>query len=131
MLLLTVTPFYVAMTVALVIGLAMMTIHQRIENKVALGTGRVQALERAIRAHGNLVEYAPIVLVLMVTLELNGLPHWQLHLFGMAFIAARLSHAYGLVKGRAGGINPRSVGALSTMIILMAMTGLTLIQLIR
>ena len=31
-----------------------------------------QTLERAIRGHGNLIEYAPLFLILMLILELNG-----------------------------------------------------------
>ena len=49
-------------------------------------------LERAIRGHGNLVEYAPLFLILMLLLESNGAPDSQLIYSGVAFTLGRLMH---------------------------------------
>lgn len=120
MTMLTITPVYVALNVALFIVLAFAVVHYRIENQVSLGNGGLATLERAIRAHGNLAEYAPFALILLAILELNGLAPWQLHLFGAAFLGARMLHAVGIFKG---AIAPRSAGALLSMVLLMAMAG--------
>mgnify|MGYP001032197303 FL=1 len=51
-----------------------------------------QTIERAIRGHGNLVEYAPLFLILMLVLELGGTSQHQLYLSGVIFTVGRLIH---------------------------------------
>ena len=51
-----------------------------------------ETLERAIRGHGNLIEYAPMFLLLMLCLELRGIPQEQLLLAGTLFTLGRLMH---------------------------------------
>lgn len=121
----SVTPVYVALNVLLLIVLSFRVVHFRIENQVSLGDGGVEALQRSIRAHGNLAEYAPFALLLLGILELNGLPAWQLHLLGGVFTAARVLHAYGVLDAR---LAPRSMGALVSMVALMILTGLAIVQ---
>ena len=52
------------------------------------------ALERAIRAQGNLTEYAPIFLILMLLAEMQGLAPASIHYYGIAFVAGRLMHGF-------------------------------------
>jgi uncharacterized membrane protein YecN with MAPEG domain len=49
-------------------------------------------LYRAVRAHGNLIEYAPLFLILMLIAELNGLSSFYLHISGSTFTAGRFMH---------------------------------------
>ena len=49
-------------------------------------------LHRAVRAHGNLIEYAPLFLILMLIAELNGLSSLYLHISGGIFTAGRFMH---------------------------------------
>ncbi|MEL0047417.1 MAG: MAPEG family protein [Gammaproteobacteria bacterium] len=51
-----------------------------------------ETLERAIRGHGNLIEYAPMFLLLMLCLELEGAAEEQLLLGGTLFTIGRLMH---------------------------------------
>ena len=93
---LAVTPYYVAFNAALLLLLAVGVVRQRIKAKVSFGDGGVPALQRAIRVHGNAVEYVPITLILLVCLELAGTAPAWLHALGVAISGARLLHAYGL-----------------------------------
>ena len=52
-------------------------------------------LERAIRAHGNLIEYAPLFLLLLLLAEINQLNAVILHLSGASFFFGRLMHGIG------------------------------------
>ena len=45
----------------------------------AFGNNGEEGLARAIRAHGNLIEYAPIFLILMLVAEMGGLKDNALH----------------------------------------------------
>ena len=49
-------------------------------------------LYRAVRGHGNLIEYAPLFLILMLIAELSGLPSAYLHSSGVIFTVGRLMH---------------------------------------
>ena len=49
-------------------------------------------LERAIRGHGNLIEYAPLFLILMLTLELSDASAILLYIAGILFTIGRLMH---------------------------------------
>lgn len=68
----------------------------RKKNKVALGAGGVDELERAIRAHGNFAEYVPLGLFLLGALELNGAPLELVALLGLLLVAGRFFHAKGI-----------------------------------
>ena len=49
-------------------------------------------LERAIRGHGNLIEYAPLFLILMLALELSDASATLLYMSGIIFTLGRLMH---------------------------------------
>ena len=49
-------------------------------------------LYRAVRGHGNLIEYAPLFLILMLIAELNGLASVYLLSSGTIFTIGRLMH---------------------------------------
>ena len=59
-----------------------------------------EALTRAIRAQGNLIEYAPIFLILIFIAEYNGAHPHMLYMTGIIFLIARLMHgvAFGFMK---------------------------------
>ena len=66
----------------------------------AFGHNDNVGLKRAIRGHSNLIEYAPIFLLLMLTAELNGLSANALHNYGFLFFFARMMHGlcFGFLK---------------------------------
>lgn len=117
---LPVTAVVASVNIALLVGLAFLVVHHRISNQVALGGGGVEALERAIRVHGNLAEYAPSALILLGLLELNDLPVWQLGVLGGLFTLARVSHLHGMLSATQ---LTRSMGALFSVIVMVAMIG--------
>jgi uncharacterized membrane protein YecN with MAPEG domain len=58
------------------------------------------ALTRAIRAHGNYAEYAPMVLLILVMLAWLGFTPLVLHLYGGIFTAGRVIGAVGMMRER-------------------------------
>lgn len=62
----------------------------------SLGTGEHEVVVRAVRAHGNFAEYAPLFLVLLGLLELSRSPAWLTVMLAITFSVGRLSHAYGI-----------------------------------
>lgn len=85
-------------------------IQGRQSSGASLGDGGDKSLERRIRAQGNLTEYAPLFVVLIALLELQGGHALILSLLALAFVLGRLSHGFALaftsgnVAGRIGGM---------------------------
>ena len=78
------------------VRLSFAVIRLRRKNKVGLGNGGHEELERAIRAQGNFAEYVPFGLMLIACLEINGAPWWLVAVPGITLIAGRLIHAKGI-----------------------------------
>ena len=78
------------------VKLSFAVIGLRRKNKVGLGSGGYEDLERAIRAQGNFAEYVPFGIILIACLELNGAPWWLVALPGITLIIGRLIHAVGI-----------------------------------
>jgi uncharacterized membrane protein YecN with MAPEG domain len=55
-------------------------------------------LQRKVRAYGNFVEYVPLALLFILTLELMGASTWLLWVLGGALTIGRIAHAWGLIK---------------------------------
>src|SRR5512147_947891 len=92
------TGLYAALCALIVLALALRVIVLRWSTKTGLGDGGDRRLSRAIRVHGNAVEYVPLALVLMLIAELGGAGSVLLNGCGIALVAARIAHAYGLAR---------------------------------
>lgn len=57
-------------------------------------------LLRAIRAHGNFAEHAPMVLLLLMVLAMLGIESLWLHVFGATFTIGRVIGAFGMMRDR-------------------------------
>jgi len=108
----------------LLLGVLYVRISQRrLTTNIGVGSGGDAELEQRVRAHGNLVESAPFALVLLYLIEQTGLSSTYIHVFGAAFVFARLAHAQGMstTTGRSAG---RFYGSLGTVILLFVMSAL-------
>ncbi len=93
---LIVTSLVASVLAIIFIRLSFAVIRLRRANRVGLGSGGNEELERAIRAQGNFAEYAPFGLILIACLELNGAPWWLVCIPGISIIIGRLIHAIGI-----------------------------------
>ena len=93
---LLVTSIIAAVLAIIFIKLSFAVIGLRRKNKVGLGSGGHEDLERAIRTQGNFAEYVPLGIILIACLELNGAPWWLVAIPGIALIIGRLIHAKGM-----------------------------------
>jgi hypothetical protein len=93
---LLVTALIASVLTVIFIKLSFAVIGLRRKNKVGLGSGGHDDLERAIRAQGNFAEYVPFGILLIACLELNGAPWWLVALPGASLIIGRLIHAAGI-----------------------------------
>ena len=93
---LLITSIIAAALTMIFIKLSFAVIALRRKNKVGLGSGGHEDLERAIRAQANFAEYVPFGIILIACLELNGAPWYLVLLSGLALIIGRLIHARGM-----------------------------------
>lgn len=93
---LLVTSIIASILTIIFVKLSFAVIGLRRKNKVGLGSGGHEDLERAIRAQGNFAEYIPFGIILIACLELNGVPWWLVAISGITLIIGRLIHAKGI-----------------------------------
>ncbi len=93
-----ITGFFASILAFFYVGLSMHVIRTRRRLKVALLDGGQQELTRAIRAQGNLAEYTPITLFLMVGLEQQNAHPYAIYILGFAYLSGRCMHAYSLLR---------------------------------
>ena len=122
---LIVTSIIAAVLTAVFIRLSFLVIGLRRKNKVGLGSGGNEDLERAIRAQGNFAEYVPFGLILLACLELNGAAWWLVAIPGVTLIIGRLIHAIG-INTPPPDFSKRVLGMKFTFVTLMALVGLNL-----
>ena len=119
-----ITGLYAGLIGLLVVALAARIVRLRMRHRIGIGDGALPVLARAIRAHGNLIEHAPLVLLLLLVAELSGaLPAVGLHLAGGVIVAGRALHALGL--SRSAGSSPGRF--LGTALTWLAIVGLALV----
>ena len=105
----------------LLVFLSITTIRMRMKHKASFGDAGEHALASAIRAHGNLTEYAPIGLILIGLLEATGAAHMPLAITAAAFVAARVLNAIGLFNPPGPPTLARSIGIVATLLILLGL----------
>ena len=76
-------------------------------------------LAERVRTHQNFLEYVPLILICMGTIEANGGSAWFLYIVGDLLIIARIAHAIGLKHDRMQHIG-RLIGAGGTLLITLA-----------
>ena len=76
-----ITLLYTSLITILAIFLAFRVGIVRGKTNTLLGEGDSSELLQSIRSHGNLMEHAPIALILLLLLEMQGVADWKLYVF--------------------------------------------------
>lgn len=117
---------YLSLTAILALVLAFRVVRLRRSRRIGVGTGKDKDLILSVRCHGNLLEYAPLVLLMLGAAELNGADSSLLNLCGGLWVVARVLHPWGLTQGRGGYHLGRFLGTLITWMVTLALAGLNL-----
>ena len=117
-----ITLLYASLLTILAVFLAFKAGSTRGKTNTMLGYGDSAELLQSIRAHGNLIENAPLVLILMGLLEMQSIADWKLHILGSLFFLFRILHAYGISISRES--TPyRLAGTIGSWLIMLSMSG--------
>lgn len=109
---------YAALNALIILILSLLVTRARRRLKVQLGDGSNPDLLRAQRAHGNAVEYVPLVLILLLTLASLKASLIVIHVIGALLTFGRILHAIGLSRSSGVSIG-RAAGILLTWIALL------------
>ena len=90
-----VTALYAGLIALLYLFLSYNVVLARRSQRVSVGDGGDKLVRKRMRTHANCAEYAPIGLILWMLVEMQGMPLWLVHVFGLILLAGRLAHAYG------------------------------------
>lgn len=101
---LDITALYAGLTALVILGLAINVSRLRGQLDIPLGVGGAgddpsSPMLRAVRAHANAVENAPLALLLLALTEITGAPALALHALGAAILLGRVLHAHGVLTG--------------------------------
>ena len=117
-----ITLLYASLLTIMAVLLALKTGMTRGKTNTMLGHGESSELLQSIRAHGNLIENAPFVIILMGLLEMQSIADWKLHILGSLFFLFRILHAYGISISRES--TPyRLAGTIGSWLIMLSMSG--------
>ncbi|HZI82761.1 MAG TPA: MAPEG family protein [Casimicrobiaceae bacterium] len=92
------TALYAGLLGLLLLSLAGRVSLLRSKLNVGMGHGNDPSLARAVRAHGNAVEWIVPMLLLLLVAEIDGANRTFLHLCGVVFVVSRVAHAVGLSR---------------------------------
>lgn len=110
---------YAALNAVLMFGLALnVGLRRGAQKQLQPGDMGDAVLTRAIRAHANFAEYAPLVLLLLLAIALLEGPSLWLHALGAGFTIGRVFHVFGMM----GDKHPnaiRFIGNLTTGLALL------------
>lgn len=113
-----VVPFYAAIFALIYIVLTIRVIGLRNARKVSLGDGGDPALERAIRVHGNFIEYVPFALLLLGWCEMQRTSMYALHILCLLLLVGRLAHIFALSRENTVNVL-RGLGVVLTIAVLV------------
>jgi len=125
-----VTGLYAALLALLLVTLAFRIVVLRWRTKTGIGDGGDRGLARAIRVHGNAIEYVPIALVLLLVAELGNANPALLHGCGIALVTARILHAAGLSR-TSGASLERVAGTAATFTVIAVLAAVDVAAFLR
>lgn len=128
--LLPVTTILVSLMGLLLFRLSLRVIELRRKNKVSLGDGGHEDLQRAIRGQANCAEYAPIAVLLVLVAEIQAsgpIVLGVVAILAAGFLLGRILHGYAFAA-TAGNITLRVRGMQLTLMTIVLLAGFNLVM---
>ncbi len=119
-----ITALYAGILALYLIPMIGIIIKRRFQSGIGLGSGRddgllpEQNLLRAVRIHGNFLEFVPIILFLMLLMEITGTSANILHGMGITLAIGRALHGWGLFKS-SGTTWQRFIGTIVSILLII------------
>lgn len=92
-----ITSLFAGLLALMMVPMSLQVSLRRVGVKASFGDADDETLRRRIRAHGNFIEYVPTALIALGLVEWNAAPPTLVWTLGIAFLASRVLHAYGML----------------------------------
>jgi uncharacterized membrane protein YecN with MAPEG domain len=92
-----ISAIYASLAALLIVWLSLNVIKVRRQKRVSVGDGDDLELITAMSAQSNALEYLPIALILLFSLEYNGAALIIIHIIGLVLMAGRVLHAHAIL----------------------------------
>lgn len=102
------------------VWLSLQVVKYRRKYQISLGDGGNDELAKAIRAHGNFIEYVPLSLIMLGAAELNHANQFLVLGFALIILLGRCFHAYAFLGG-GEHFKPRVLGMKFTLYGILAL----------
>lgn len=122
-----ITAPYAAALTLIFVALTQLVIRARVQNKVPLGDGGNITVLLAMRRQANFAENVPLALLLLAFAEGGGAGATVLNGLGLALLAARLVHPFG-IRANNPGHPARIAGAVTTTGVQLILVALIAVQ---
>lgn len=120
-----ITGFYAGLLALIFVALSFNVILRRVKGKQLFGDNNDPVMTRAIRAHGNFIEYVPYILLMLFLYENFGGSRYVVHAFGITLIIARALHIWGLIWEKVAG---RLSGTVLTQLLLVMLAVMLIVK---
>lgn len=114
-----VTAVFAAVLGILMLVLSVQVVKYRLKYNKGIGVTEDRHFQVAVRTHANLVEYAPLGLIMLGIAELNGVASGLIYWTGMALVAGRILHAWGMFNGKGETHKARALGMILTWLAIL------------
>ncbi len=111
-----ITTLYAGILGLISLALSFQAGNMRGKTGISIGDGGKQEMLLAMRRHANFVEYVPLALILIGSLEMNGVSQMTIHIMGACLVIFRIAHAVGLKADTMAGLG-RLIGAAGTALL--------------
>lgn len=111
------------LTAAFAVMLVVLSVHTSLRRRalqVAHGDAGDEQLKRRIRAHGNFIENAPLLLIMVAALEIGLSPLWIVTAVAAVFLVARVLHVFGTLYAKGPTLRATAMVLQHTVMILAA-----------
>ena len=126
---LPITTVFASLLALLALVLASRVVDSRRSEKVSLGDGGNELVQRRMRAQGNFNDYVPMTVILVGLAEFQNANFWLLAGISTAFLVARVAHGYAMAFTD-GWVPGRFYGTVVTFLVIGFMALLNLVTVI-
>ena len=112
-----ITAIFAALLAILQVAFTFRVIDFRRTERISLGDGGNNEMQKRIRAHGNFIETVPMAVILLLLNELSGAGSAWLYGLGAVLVAGRICHYIGVAFN--APMILRVVGMASTLLVIL------------
>lgn len=115
-----ITALYASILAIMFLVISYRLVFLRYRLYIPIGDGGHDEMKKLLQVRGNMIDYVPLILLMMYILENFGMPDELLHLLGISVVVSRLLQGWGLSMSTGASIGRISGGILMHLALICA-----------